>query len=90
MNDYDEPRYMAVNSYDNCKLCNRADLSDYVSYTVHLVLRVYDRGMDPPKSDNRLVHTLKGFKNKNWPIRSSFYCGSGCKYRINICQMYVY
>ncbi|KAI8882246.1 WD40 repeat-like protein [Backusella circina FSU 941] len=58
VDDYDEPRYMAVNSYDN-------------------LLRVYDRGMDPPKSDNRLVHTLKGFKNKNWPIKSSFYCGSG-------------
>ncbi|CDH60107.1 wd repeat domain [Lichtheimia corymbifera JMRC:FSU:9682] len=58
VDDYDEPRYMAVNSYDN-------------------VLRVYDRGMDPPKSDTRLVHALKGFKNKNWPIKSSFYCGSG-------------
>ncbi|KAI9487453.1 MAG: WD40-repeat-containing domain protein [Benjaminiella poitrasii] len=58
IDDYDEPRYMALNSYDN-------------------LLRVYDRGMDPPKSDLRLVHTLKGFKNKNWPIKSSFYCGSG-------------
>ncbi|CAO3697574.1 unnamed protein product [Rhizopus microsporus] len=58
INDYDEPRYMAVNSYDN-------------------LLRVYDRGMDPPKSELRLVHSLKGFKNKNWPIKSSFYCGSG-------------
>ncbi|KAI8972008.1 WD40-repeat-containing domain protein [Mycotypha africana] len=58
INDYDEPRYMAVNSYDN-------------------LLRVYDRGIDPPKSDLRLVHSLKGFKNKNWPIKSSFYCGSG-------------
>ncbi|KAI8048748.1 WD40-repeat-containing domain protein [Gilbertella persicaria] len=58
IDDYDEPRYMALNSYDN-------------------ILRVYDRGMDPPKSDLRLVHSLKGFKNKNWPIKSSFYCGSG-------------
>ncbi|KAG1219422.1 hypothetical protein G6F35_007502 [Rhizopus arrhizus] len=57
IDDYDEPRYMAVNSYDN-------------------LLRVYDRGMDPPKSELRLVHSLKGFKNKNWPIKSSFYCGS--------------
>ncbi|KAH8548820.1 WD40-repeat-containing domain protein [Umbelopsis sp. PMI_123] len=56
LNDYDEPRYMAINSYDN-------------------VLRVCDRGLDPPKSDMRLVHTLKGFKNKNWPIKSSFYTG---------------
>ncbi|KAG0170902.1 hypothetical protein DFQ28_001421 [Apophysomyces sp. BC1034] len=58
IDDYDEPRYMAVNSYDN-------------------LMRVYDRGMDPPKSDLRLVHALKGFKNKNWPIKASFYCGSG-------------
>ncbi|KAI8370769.1 WD40-repeat-containing domain protein [Choanephora cucurbitarum] len=58
IDDYDEPRYMALNSYDN-------------------ILRVYDRGMDPPKSELRLVHSLKGFKNKNWPIKSSFYCGSG-------------
>jgi len=56
LNDYDEPRYMAINSYDN-------------------VLRVCDRGLDPPKSDMRLVHTLKGFKNKNFPIKSSFYTG---------------
>ncbi|CAM0135917.1 unnamed protein product [Umbelopsis sp. WA50703] len=56
LNDYDEPRYMAINSYDN-------------------ILRICDRGLDPPKSDMRLVHTLKGFKNKNWPIKSSFYTG---------------
>ncbi|OAD77205.1 hypothetical protein PHYBLDRAFT_78991 [Phycomyces blakesleeanus NRRL 1555(-)] len=58
VDDYDEPRYMAVNSYDN-------------------LMRVYDRGMDPPKSELRIVHALKGFKNKNWPIKGSFYCGSG-------------
>jgi hypothetical protein len=44
-----------------------------------LVLRVYDRGMDPPKSKLRQVHALKGFTNRNWPIKSSFYCGSECK-----------
>ncbi|KAJ3022998.1 hypothetical protein HKX48_004621 [Thoreauomyces humboldtii] len=54
-NDGDEePRYMAVNSYDN-------------------VMRVYDRGFSPPSSEQRLVHALKGYKNKNWPIKSSFY-----------------
>ncbi|ORZ23986.1 WD40-repeat-containing domain protein [Absidia repens] len=57
VDDYDEPRYMAVNSYDN-------------------LLRVYDRGMDPPKSKLRQVHALKGFTNRNWPVKSSFYCGS--------------
>ncbi|ORZ36991.1 WD40-repeat-containing domain protein [Catenaria anguillulae PL171] len=50
----EEPRYMAVNSYDN-------------------VIRVYDRGFAPPRSQTRLMHSLKGHKNKNWPIKSAFY-----------------
>ncbi|KAJ3142550.1 hypothetical protein HK101_003297 [Irineochytrium annulatum] len=52
--DEDEPRYMAVNSYDN-------------------LLRVYDRGLSPPQTQQRLVQTFKGFKNKNYPIKSSFF-----------------
>ncbi|KAI9325055.1 WD40-repeat-containing domain protein [Zopfochytrium polystomum] len=36
------------------------------------VLRVYDRGFAPPDSSYRLLHALKGYKNKNWPIKSSF------------------
>ncbi|KAJ1513451.1 hypothetical protein HMI54_010941 [Coelomomyces lativittatus] len=52
----DEPRFLAVNSYDN-------------------VIRVYDRGLAPPRSQNRLLHSLKGHKNKNWPIKSAFYNG---------------
>lgn len=81
VDDYDEPRYMAVNSYDNGKSSQqKANIMKKV-LNDGIVLRVYDRGMDPPKSDTRLVHALKGFKNKNWPIKSSFYCGSGCKLR---------
>ncbi|KAI9146104.1 WD40-repeat-containing domain protein [Paraphysoderma sedebokerense] len=52
----DEPRFMAVNSYDN-------------------VIRVYDRGFSPPKTSARLLHALKGYKNKNWPIKSAAYQG---------------
>ncbi|KND05183.1 uncharacterized protein SPPG_00847 [Spizellomyces punctatus DAOM BR117] len=37
------------------------------------VMRVYDRGFSPPHSEQRLIHALKGYKNKNWPIKSSFY-----------------
>ncbi|KAI9189324.1 hypothetical protein H9P43_000755 [Blastocladiella emersonii ATCC 22665] len=55
--DDDEPRFMAVNSYDN-------------------VIRVYDRGFAPPRSQTRLLHSLKGHKNKNWPIKSAFYNGN--------------
>jgi COMPASS component SWD3 len=54
--DQDEPRYMALNSYDN-------------------ILRVYDRGFAPTRTSLELIHSLKGVKNKNWPIKSSFYCG---------------
>lgn len=71
---------MAINSYDNGKVIQAFVIT---SLTIALtsivtVLRVCDRGLDPPKSDMRLVHTLKGFKNKNFPIKSSFYTGKEC------------
>ncbi|KAJ3337671.1 hypothetical protein HDU91_001406, partial [Kappamyces sp. JEL0680] len=37
------------------------------------VMRVYDRGAALPTATYSLVHALKGYKNRNWPIRSSFY-----------------
>ncbi|KAJ8327186.1 hypothetical protein BDV3_000310 [Batrachochytrium dendrobatidis] len=37
------------------------------------VIRVYDRGFTPPFSPYHLVHMLKGYKNKNWPIKSAFF-----------------
>ena len=37
------------------------------------VLRVYDRGHSLPMSSYTLLHAFKGYKNKNWPIKSSFY-----------------
>lgn len=37
------------------------------------VIRVYDRGYASPQGSYRLFQTLKGYKNKNWPIKSSFY-----------------
>lgn len=48
----EEPRYLAVNSYDN-------------------VVRIYDR--QTPNTP-KVVQALKGYKNKNWPIKSSFFC----------------
>ncbi|RHZ45409.1 hypothetical protein Glove_680g43 [Diversispora epigaea] len=59
--DEEEPRYMAVNSYDN-------------------VIRMYDRGIEPFKTKPRLIHVLKGYKNKGWPIKSSFFLGKEYKY----------
>ncbi|RGB35913.1 WD40-repeat-containing domain protein [Rhizophagus diaphanus] len=57
----EEPRYMAVNSYDN-------------------VIRIYDRGIEPPKTQLKLIHVLKGYKNKGWPIKSSYFFGKDYQY----------
>jgi len=39
------------------------------------ILRVYDRGTFPPKSKLDLLHSLKGHRNQNYPIKSSFFHG---------------
>ncbi|KAF8926997.1 hypothetical protein BGZ58_010723 [Dissophora ornata] len=39
------------------------------------VIRVYDRGFEPPTSIPRLIHSLKGYRNKHWPIKSAFFHG---------------
>lgn len=36
-------------------------------------MRVYDRGIESPYTSYNLLHAIKGYKNKNWPIKSSFY-----------------
>jgi len=36
------------------------------------IIRVYDRGFSPPSKQCKTVLSLKGYKNRNWPIRSSF------------------
>ncbi|CAG8820158.1 24754_t:CDS:2, partial [Racocetra persica] len=64
LSDGEEPRYMAVNSYDN-------------------LIRIYDRGIEPPKIQPRLIHILKGYKNKGWPIKSSFFPGKDCMHFID-------
>ncbi|KAI8605316.1 WD40-repeat-containing domain protein [Dissophora ornata] len=43
------------------------------------VIRVYDRGFEPPTSIPRLIHSLKGYRNKHWPIKSAFFHGRECK-----------
>lgn len=38
------------------------------------VMRVYERTIIPQTNLNyKLIHALKGYKNRNWPIRSSFF-----------------
>ncbi|KAF8931424.1 hypothetical protein BGZ47_011848 [Haplosporangium gracile] len=39
------------------------------------VIRVYDRGFEPPTTIPRLVYSLKGYRNKHWPIKSAFFHG---------------
>jgi hypothetical protein len=51
-----------------------------------VVMRVYDRGFSPPKTAPRLLHALKGYKNKNWPIKSAFYHGKDSKERVVSCK----
>lgn len=36
-------------------------------------MRVYDRGNISNQSSYNVLHALKGYKNKNWPIRSCFF-----------------
>ncbi|RLN14375.1 hypothetical protein BBJ28_00022719 [Nothophytophthora sp. Chile5] len=70
----EDGRFLGVNSYDN-------------------VLRVYDRraklissrGGSGRGGDNdqlQLAFSVSGHKNKNWPIKSSFFRGDGYKYKL--------
>ncbi|POM76352.1 Hypothetical protein PHPALM_6413 [Phytophthora palmivora] len=75
----DDGRFLGVNSYDN-------------------VLRVYDRrsklissrstrrgpGGRSDSDQLQLVCAVSGHKNKNWPIKSSFFRGDGYKYKLTL------
>ncbi|KAH7048828.1 WD40-repeat-containing domain protein [Linnemannia elongata] len=50
-----------------------------VTMTKTIVIRVYDRGFEPPTTMPRLVYSLKGYRNKHWPIKSAFFHGKDCK-----------
>ena len=75
---------MAVNSYDNGRhrkrpagrgrVCTiRADDGKATVGPAHramrAVMRVYDRLVGPPMG---LIHSLRGHRHQNWPIRSAF------------------
>ncbi|RLO12546.1 hypothetical protein DYB28_004673 [Aphanomyces astaci] len=74
----EDGRYLAVNSYDN-------------------ILRVYDRYDEyqssredngvlegPSSSVMRKTRCSWGHKNKNWPIKSSFFRGEGYNYKLSL------
>ena len=37
------------------------------------IIRIYDRAHSNPMASYNLLYTLKGYINKNWPIKSSFF-----------------
>ncbi|TMW63861.1 hypothetical protein Poli38472_002802 [Pythium oligandrum] len=64
----EDGRFLAANSYDN-------------------ILRVYDRrskliGSSLGHDQMQLSFFVTGHKNKNWPIKSSFFRGEGYKYKL--------
>lgn len=66
----EDGRFLAANSYDN-------------------ILRVYDRRSKLISSSHgqeqmQLSFFVSGHKNKNWPIKSSFFRGEGYKYKLNL------
>jgi len=42
------------------------------NHLYYKVIRVYDRGFSPPSKQCKNILSLKGYKNRNWPIKSSF------------------
>lgn len=66
----EDGRFLAANSYDN-------------------ILRVYDRRSKLISSSHgqeqmQLSFFVSGHKNKNWPIKSSFFRGEGYKYKLKL------
>lgn len=66
----EDGRFLAANGYDN-------------------ILRVYDRRSKLISSSHgqeqmQLSFFVTGHKNKNWPIKSSFFRGEGYKYKLNL------
>lgn len=70
--------YMSVNGCDNgISLCEVLD--PFIHNPYDTVLRVYMIDSRNSEPSLKLTHALKGHKNKNWPIKSSFVRYSPCK-----------
>ncbi|GBG74628.1 hypothetical protein CBR_g19035 [Chara braunii] len=71
----EEGRYLAVNSFDN-------------------VLRVYDQssvlGQGKPllQQGMKMLHAIKGTRNKNWTIKSSLFRGQDCELQTALAFIY--
>ncbi len=76
--DKEEKGLFAVNSYDNSKKYLYV-LIYKISHSFLIVIRIYERDFN---QSIQLQCALKGYINKNWPIKSSFYRkreGKSCK-----------
>ncbi|KAJ3109638.1 hypothetical protein HDU97_003065 [Phlyctochytrium planicorne] len=69
-----EPTRKPISHIAACPTHSADDESRYFGINSYdNVLRVYDRGLSPPQTQQRLIQSFRGYKNKNWPIKSSFY-----------------
>ncbi|KAJ3284162.1 hypothetical protein HDU79_008433 [Rhizoclosmatium sp. JEL0117] len=69
-----EPTRKPISHISVCPMANGDEEPRYIGVNSYdNVMRVYDRGFAPPEHVPRMVHALKGYKNKNWPIKSSFH-----------------
>ncbi|KAI9343244.1 WD40-repeat-containing domain protein [Obelidium mucronatum] len=69
-----EPTRKPISHISVCPMTNAEEEPRYIGINSYdNVMRVYDRGLNPPDNPPRMVHALKGHKNKNWPIKSSFH-----------------
>ncbi|KAI8612874.1 WD40-repeat-containing domain protein [Chytriomyces sp. MP71] len=69
-----EPTKKPISHIAVCPMTSVEDEPRYIGVNSYdNVMRVYDRGLLPPDTVPRMVHALKGYKNKNWPIKSSFH-----------------
>lgn len=75
-------KYIAVNCYDNGGiLIELPSLFSCIKFlSCFTVLRVFDRKtlLFGNEEVPRPLQSLRGHRNKKWPIKSSFFCGEEC------------
>ncbi|KAJ3102985.1 hypothetical protein HDU96_009441 [Phlyctochytrium bullatum] len=69
-----EPTRKPISHIAVCPSHDERDEDRYLGVNCYdNVLRVYDRGISLPQTQQRVIQSFRGYKNKNWPIKSSFY-----------------
>jgi COMPASS component SWD3 len=74
-----EGKFMAINCYDNVLRIYKRTIGlgrgDEPTSNEKARLAAASDSREPVSTRMRLLHTLEGHRNKNWPIKSSFYHG---------------